>query len=443
MYKKEFQKIFDYAVDKTDDIEILLIADNNFSVRIHDQKIEAFNYADSKGLSVRIIKNGKTGYSYTEDFSDNTLEMIVDEAIKNSKFTDSDKASSMEVYPDIQSKPDVFSEELEKIDVEKKIKLAKDLEKHAKGFDKRIITVPYAAYGDGSTYHKIANSKGLEKEDTHNFAYAYTAILAGSEQEKRMGADFKISRNFADFDAKILAEKACKKGLELLGGKQIETGVYPIVFDNEMMPTLLATFSGIFSAKSIQEGKSLLKGKLDKIIANKKVTLIDDALHPQGFATRAFDREGFPSQRTVLIKKGKLNSYLHNTETARQDGTRSTGNGSRSYKSSLTVSPTNFYLESGNSDEDELLSKYDRIIKIVSLQGMHSGANPVSGDFSLSAEGFLYENGEKKYSLTPFTISGNILKLFNDIELIANNFKFNMSSIGSASVLVRELAVSG
>jgi PmbA protein len=83
-----------------------------------------------------------------------------------------------------------------------------------------------------------------------------------------------------------------------------------------------------------------------------------------------------------------------------------------------------------------------RVIEIVSLQGMHSGANPISGEFSLSAEGFLYENGERAYSLTPFTISGNIYQLLKDAVLIANDFRFDMSSYGSASVLIEKLNVT-
>ncbi|OQX70757.1 MAG: hypothetical protein B6D62_03615 [Candidatus Cloacimonas sp. 4484_275] len=443
MYNKEFEEIFAYANGKVDDIEILLVSNDNFSVRIHEQEIEAFNYSDEKGLGIRIIKDGKVGYAYTEKFDSETFRKIVDKALENSKFTVNDEVPIMENYPDIPKKPNVFSDELEKVGIDKKVEFAKNLEKYAKEFDKRIFNVPYAMMGSGKTYSKIANSKGLNKEDIQNYAYSYAGVLAGEKDDKRMGMDFIISRNFRDFDAKKLAEESCRKALDLLGGQQIESGKYPIVFNNEMMATLLATFSGIFSAKTVYEGKSLLKGKINELIANEKVTIIDDALHPDGLSTQAFDSEGYPAQTTVLVDKGKLVSYLHNTETARKFGVKSTGNGSRGYKSSLTVSPTNFFLKAGNLKENELFGKRNRIIEIVSLQGMHSGANAISGDFSLSAEGFLWENGIRKYSLKPFTISGNILQLLHDVEAIADNFRFNMSSVGAASTLIKELTVAG
>ena len=443
MHEKEFKIIFDYAKDKTDDIEILLSANNSFLVRIHNHDIEAFNYADSKGISVRVIKNGKVGYSYTEKFDEETFKSIVEEALENAKYTEDDEIAIMENYPDIDKRLDVYSKELDKIGIEEKIQFAKNMEKFAKAADKRVFNIPNSVMGNGTGYTKIANSKGLNKEEKQNFVYAYVGALSQEKDDKRMGMDFIIGRDFSKFDAKKIAKRSVEKSISLLGGETIKSGSYPVVLNNEMMATMLSTFSEIFSAKAVQEGRSLLKGKLGKNIANNKVTIIDDALHPDGFATRYFDSEGYPSQTTALIKSGKLKSYLHNTQTARKDKVKSTGNGSRGYKGTLGISPSNFFLKPEEHKEEELFKQHDKVIEIVALQGMHSGANSISGDFSLSAEGFLYEKGERKHSLKQFTISGNILQLFKDVEMIADNFKFNMSSIGAVSVLVKKLNISG
>ena len=138
MYDKEFKTIFEYAKDKTDDIEIMLVAGNSFSVRINEQEIESFKYADSKGISVRVIKDGKVGYVYTEKFDSETFRMIVDEAVENSRFSENDEVVSLENYPDIDVKLNVYSKELDKVDVEEKIKFAKEMEKQAKVFLKLL-----------------------------------------------------------------------------------------------------------------------------------------------------------------------------------------------------------------------------------------------------------------------------------------------------------------
>ncbi|MCK5051257.1 MAG: TldD/PmbA family protein [Candidatus Cloacimonetes bacterium] len=443
MYSSEFQTIFAYAKDKTDEIEILLSAGNSFSVRINEQNIESFNYSDSKGIGVRVVKDEKVGYAYTEKFDEETFKLIVDEAIENAKYTENDDIVIMEKYPENSDNPIVYSEELDRVDVVDKIQFAKDLEKYAKEADKRVFNVPYAVYADGKSYSRIANSKGLDREDTQNYAYAYVAVLSAEEEDKRMGMDFHITRDFGEFDPKKMAEKGAKKSTDLLNGKLAKTGKYAVVFNNEMMATMLATFSGIFNAKSVQEGRSLLKGKIGQKIANEKVTIVDDGLHPDGFSTSAFDNEGYPTERTILIENGILKSFLHNTITARKDGVKSTGNGSRGYKGTLNISTSNFIIEAGEHKEADLFTKHDRIIEIVSLQGMHSGANAISGDFSLGAQGFLWENGKRKHSLKPFTVSGNFLQMLSGVEAIADNFKFDMSSNGASSILINKLNISG
>lgn len=443
MYSKEIKIIENYIKNKVKDFEIYISKEKTFSVKIHEQKIESFSYSDSNGIGLRIIQNNKIGYSYTEKFEKKSLENIVDEAIKNSELTESNKYVEIKNYPELENKPEVYSKKIEELDIKDKINFAMELEKLAKKEDTRVINVPYAIFGNTSIYTKIVNSKGLNKEDKHNSAYSFVGVLASESKENRMGLEFQIGRNFNKFDAKKLAQDSVRKATGLLNSKPVHSSSYAIVFNEEMMATLLKTFSGMFSAESIQEGKSILSGKLGEKIANNKVTIIDNALHPDGYATQAFDSEGYPSQKTILVEKGRLNSYLHNTETAKKDKVKSTGNGTRSYKDSLSVSPTNLYLEPNSNSVDELFKKHEETIEIVNLQGLHSGANPISGDFSLSGEGYLYKNGKKQHSLKPFTVSGNFLNMLNDVEMVANNFRFNMNSVGAASVLIKNLSISG
>lgn len=443
MYEKEFKFIFEYAKDKTDDIEILLGSGNSFSTRINEQEIELFNYSEMKALSVRVLVEGKVGYAYTEKFTEEEFKMVVDEAVENALISEDIDQVIMENYPDIELGCKLYNPDLNKVDVEEKIAFAKNLEKYAKEADNRVINVPYSMFSDSKGFVKIANSKGLDKEEIQNTAMAFVAPLSQSGDEKRMGTEFIVGNDFSKFDARQIAEASVKKSTDLLDGQPVESGTYPVVFNSDMMATMLSTFATVFFANSVQEGRSLLAGKKGQQIANGNVTIVDDAIHPEGSSTRRFDSEGYPSQTTVLIDDGKLISYLHNTKTAMKDGIKSTGNGNRDYKSSLGISTTNFILQPGKSKESELFQQYDKAIEIVALQGMHSGANTISGDFSLSGEGFLYENGKRKHSLKQFTVSGNFLKMLQDVEMIADNFRFNTGSFGSASVLIKELAISG
>lgn len=442
MYEKEFNKIFELAKDKVDDIEIILSSGKSFSVRINNQSVESFSYADSNGIGIRIIKDGRVGYSYTEEFSDEAFEMIIKEAIVSSESVENKEPVELGFYPAIKEELPIYSEALDEVKVEDKIELAKKLESLALAADKRIFNVPFAAFSDGSSYTKIANSKGLKKESKSNHAVAFLMVLAQEGEDKKSGSEYFITRDYNKIDPEKIVGKAVQQATDLLNATPPDSGQYPVVIDNETMASLLSTFSLIFSAKNVQEGKSLLKGRIGDEIASPVVTIMDDGLHPEGMSTAPFDSEGYPSQRTPLVDKGVLTSFLHNTVTAAKDKAESTGNGSRSYKGSLTVSPTNFVLEPGQSSSEELCKSYETVIEIISLQGLHSGANPISGDFSLAAEGFLYKNGVREKPIANFTISGNFFQILQDIEKVGNNPKFNMQSCSSPSVLVKKIAVS-
>ena len=234
------------------------------------------------------------------------------------------------------------------------------------------------------------------------------------------------------------------EALSKIGAKSVPSGDYKVIINNDAMVSLLSTFAGVFSADAVQKGLSLLKDKEGEDIASSIVNLVDDPHLKNGLASVGFDDEGVATRKTYLIKDGKLDSFLHNLKTANKAGVKSTGNGFKnSYASPISVSPTNFYFEPGNKEFDELVSTIDEGIIINDLAGLHSGANAITGDFSLAAKGFFINNGKKDFPIEQITVSGNFFKLLNDIEEIGSDLKFPMSSVGSPSIKIKSLAVAG
>ena len=123
---------------------------------------------------------------------------------------------------------------------------------------------------------------------------------------------------------------------------------------------------------------------------------------------------------------------------------KSTGNG---FKAGLTGSvktgTTNFYLANGNISQEELFNQMGDGLFITSLMGLHAGTNAVSGDFSLSAEGFRVEGGKQGHPVEQITIAGNFYKLLEGVEEMADDLYFGSSAVGSPSVLVRGLDIAG
>ncbi len=442
MYEKEFNELFKLAENRVEDMDIILSEESNFNVKVVKQEIEAYNYSNSRGLGIRVKKDGKIGYSYTEDFSTESFKLIINEAIENANIVEKEELVIFENYKDIEFDQKIYEAKFEKVSVEEKIQLAKQMESYAFAADPRVKNVNMSVFSNGSNYRKIANSKGLDKETQSNLGFMYLSVIVEENGDTRSSFDFTASRDIKDFNPKELAERCVQKTIALLGKKTIDSKAYPIVFSNDMTGTIIGTFSSVFTAEDVHEGKSLLKGKLNEVIASEKITLMDDAHDPKGFSTAPFDGEGYPTQVTTLIDNGTLRTYLHNTITAHKDNVQSTGNAARGYKSSLMVAPSNLKLLAGKVEKADLFNYADEMIEVVALAGMHSGANSISGDFSLSAEGFFYKNGQKMGSLAPFTISGNFYDLLQNTVELANDFEFNSSSIGAPSILVKDLNVS-
>jgi len=216
---------------------------------------------------------------------------------------------------------------------------------------------------------------------------------------------------------------------------------------NNAAAEILEAFSSVFSAERVQKNLSLLKDKLHEKIASEIITLVDNPYMDKGYASSAFDSEGVPTKEKNIIEKGVLNTYLHNLKTALKDGVDSTGNASRSsYKSSIGISPTNMYIEPGEKKLDALINGVEEGLMITDVQGLHAGLNPISGDFSLSAQGFLIQKGEIKEPVNQITISGNFLEMLKNVEEVGKDLRFGLPSnayIGSPSLKIKNLDVAG
>lgn len=93
------------------------------------------------------------------------------------------------------------------------------------------------------------------------------------------------------------------------------------------------------------------------------------------------------------------------------------------------------------------MSSLSEGIIITELSGLHSGANTVSGDFSIAANGYYVRDGKMQNAVNQMTIAGNFYELLNNIEAIGSDLEFSMGFmatgyIGSPSLLIRELAVT-
>lgn len=425
--------------------ELYYQAGQSTSIEAFQHEINEFSASTEGGICFRCIVGGKMGYASTEAMNAAQAEAIVERAADNAIVLEAEEAVFLAEGGKTYQPLDVAGYDLPKTDE----LIAKTLETQQALYDSHPQVVDGCQTSAFAQSMEIAiyNSKGLDLHYSNNAAGLVAAAVVSDGQE--MVNDYQIKVGKLDcIDNKALAEKAVQCALNKMGADTVTTGVYPIVFSPEAMCSLLSTYSSIFSSETAQKGLSKLADKEGTQIASPIVTLIDDPFHALNPMPINFDAEGSPTACKKVIENGVLNTLLYNLKTAAVAGKATTGNASKAgYDAAVAIRPFTMYLAPGEYTEEALLQKACNGIYINSLSGLHAGANPITGDFSLQSAGFLIENGQKTVPVKSFTVAGNFYDFLKAITAIGSNMELpaatGMTAFGSPSVLVEQLSVAG
>ena len=424
--------------------EVYYVDRESLGISVYKEEVEKYNLNNSAGLSFRGKLGDRIGYSYTEILDEDAIDMLVKKAKENVSAIENNDIQFIYEGDKEYKKISTYYEALENLAPDKLINIAINMEKEAKKYCDKVESFSGCAISYSSGKYGIINSKGLNLKNKSNLLTAYVVPIVKDGENMYDGCGYVVAKSLDEIDPAKIAKMGVDEALSKIGATSIPAGNYKVIINNEAMVSLLSTFAGIFSGDAVQKGLSLLKGKEGEIIASDIVNLVDDPHLKDGLASVAFDDEGVATVKTYLIQDGKLNTLLHNLKTANKAGVKSTGNGFKaSYASPISVSPTNFYIEPGVNSVEEMTKKIDKGLIITDLAGLHSGANSITGDFSLAAKGFYIENGVKTHPVEQITVAGNFFTLLTDIEEVGNDLKFPMSSVGSPSIMIKELSIAG
>lgn len=424
--------------------EVYYVDRESLSISVYKEEVEKYNLNNSAGLSFRGKFGDRIGYSYTEILDEDAIEMLVKKAKENVLAIENNDIQFIYEGDKEYKEISTYHEELEDIPADKLINIAISMEKEAKKYCNKVESFSGCSVSYSSGKYGIINSKGLNLSNKSNLLTAYVVPIVKDLDKMYDGCGYVVAKSLNDVKPDKIAKMGVDEALSKIGGTSIASGNYKVIINNEAMVSLLSTFAGIFSGDAVQKGLSLLKDKEGEIIAADIVNLVDDPHLEDGLASVSFDDEGVATLKTYLIKNGKLNSLLHNLKTANKAGVKSTGNGFKSsYASPISVSPTNFYIEPGINSLEEMTKKINKGLIITDFAGLHSGANSITGDFSLAAKGVYIEDGIKTHPVEQITVAGNFFTLLNNIEEIGSDLKFPMSSVGSPSIVIKELSIAG
>ncbi len=432
-------KVFARAKAKGfDDCEILCVKSREFGVVVSRQNIDNYTDATSIRVSFKGLKAGKAAFSTTETIDEESAKFLVDSAYENLLVTDTLEEDDIYFDHPENYHPFTYLSEFEALGVKEKIDIAKEMERKALNFDNRIKTVVMSGYEHETNEICLVNTKGLEISESYGVGGAFLYLFASDGQKPKRGfkAVFAESPKGIDFDKVV--HGACEDALSQLGAESVPSGKYKVMFRRDAFASLFSAFLSIFSAENVQKNLSPLKDKLGEVIASSKLSVLEDPHNPNIPLRRSFDNEGVPTTKKTFIDRGRLTTFFHSLKSAKKDNVKPTGNvfSTRCYPLNLVVMP-------GEKDFRLLLDELGEGLVIIGLDGLHSGVNPISGEFSVSAIGYLVTNGEISKPVEQITIAGNFLNLLCDIYEIGADSELTQVNAVFPSVLVSSLDVAG
>lgn len=428
------------------DYELYYTESEDISAGALMHELQEYSSSVAAGVCLRCIYQDKMGYASTELFTEEEAERLVEAAMENAAVIESeDKVFLHEAGDDYEAVEVVKTKEptgAELIDAALAL-----LEKlHEK--DARVIDGSQTMASFGRMRVALFNSKGLDLD--HEIDCSQLGAVAVVKENEEMYNSFCVKTDdFTRLDADEIAAKVVEDAIAQIGKESVDSGVYNIVLSNKMTALMLQVFFSVFSAEQAQRGLSLLAGKEGGQIASETVTIVDDPFCKDTFIRMPFDGEGVATHRKNVVEKGRLCTLLHNLSTAYKAGVASTGNGRKAgYAAPVSVLPYNFYLEKGGAGScEDIFKAVENGIYVTALNGTHAGADGVTGDFSLAAEGFLIAEGEKRHVVKNFTISGNFYELLQKIVLVGDDLEFSMPNggccFGAPTVMIRDISVAG
>lgn len=416
-------------------------------IRVFAGEVESLTEAGARGLGIRAWADGRTGYAYGTDLGPTGLAALAAGAVEAARLCDPDEhAAAPEPGPAAEPIAGIADPRLDGWTTERKVELAKAIERAARDADERIEAVETTVYVDESERVALASSRGAGAGYEATVCYAFLQAIAAQDGSRQTGLGFGIGRSPDDLDAAEIGLESAHRATQLLGAAKPASRSCAVVLD----PTVAASFAGFVGgtlcADSVQRGRSPFAGRLGDTVGSDALTLVDDGRAEGGLATAPIDGEGAARGRVSLIERGRLRAYLHDSYTARRGGERSTANAARSgYRSPPAVAPSNLLVEPGSLGFSELLAEAGEGMYITDVAGLHSGVNPVSGQFSVGATGLVIRDGALAEPASEFTVASDLVSMLSAVRATGSEARWVPfgGSVKAPAILVGEMAIGG
>jgi PmbA protein len=395
-------------------------------------------------VGIRVIKDRRQGFAYAGSLDPDVLAETLADARDNAAFGTPDDALGL-AEPDgvAPAELDLWNDAVLAFPTERKIDLAIELERATLAADARMSGLESAEYVDSAAAGAIVTTTGVRAAGREVGAYLMVWAMATEGDETQTGFGWSLGRDPAELDPAVASRDAADRATRLLGSTKPSSERLTVVLDPWVTAQFLGIVGSTLSGEAVLKGRSLFADRVGEQVGMTGLTLVDDPTDARAFSATETDGEGLATRRNELIRDGVLQGFVHNAYTARRLGTVSTGSAVRGFKSTPGVGCMALSLVPGTRPQAELIAGIDDGLLVQGVAGLHSGVNPVSGDFSTGAEGLRIRNGEVAEPVREITIASTIQRMLQDVQEVGGDLEWMPMSAAGVSLVIADVTMSG
>ena len=422
-----------------DAADVLYVASCSTSIQVRLRQLEHVSRSEGEEIGLRLFIGTRSASVATSDLSQDALGELVERAMAMAAEAPEDPYAGLAPAEMLARAPFPSLDTMDPAEPDPEALRDRALRAEAAALDVGGVTNSSggSAGNSGSTI-ALATSAGFAGAYEASGFSCSAAVIAGEGGAMQRDSAWHSARHLDQLDSpEDIGRLAGERAVARLNPAKISSGRMPVLFDPRVSHTLLGHLAGAVSGSSVARKSSFLQDRLGSRIFGEGIAIVDDPLRSRGLRSRPYDGEGVRVQRTEIVADGVLQGWMAESASARQLGITPTGHASRGVGSAPGVSPSNLYMAAGRRSREELLATFPEALLVTELIGQ--GANPVTGDYSRGAAGFLVRSGQVDHSVQEITIASNLIDMFETLEP-GSDLEFRRG-IDAPTILVPEMTV--
>jgi PmbA protein len=421
---------------ESEQVEVVALKSEKTTVEYEANQLKTCTVTETRGTAVRVIRKGRLGFAASSD--EKAMEKLAVNALESAVYGD----QALFSFPDIQPAPAVrtFDQAIADLSIPRLVEMGREI------LDLVLSVEPQARCN--ISMERNLGSATIRNQTGLDISFRTSPLALDFEIDRIEGDDVLIlydqrgttlwEDSYLDFARRLVHKLELARNITTL-----QPGRMPVLFAPSGSLALALPLSRGLNGKEVLKGTSPMKGKIGEKLFDEKISVLDDGTIDGKFASAAYDDEGVPHRRNVLLEKGVLKGFIYDLKTAAKSGVASTGNAARSLFNPPDPALTNFVIQPGETALEDILAGIDQGILVEDLLGIGQG-NIISGAFSNPlALAFKIEKGEIVGRVKDLSIAGNIYDLLKNVAAISQETQWVYNTFHAPYILIPEMNVAG